>query len=216
MSFTDAEIEGAVQEFWRAREAGTQSARHDKAFLELIANELTRLGWPAHISRSFRDPSAIVAGHFRVAKSWDIVCRDSLGHPRICVEFKSQVDSYGNNENNRYEEALGSGLDLRARYGDEATLGFFLVICDESQTRTPTKRGDVAGLDPAFANTSHIDRRIIFAERIVEFQLNNHVLYGAAALLFVARDGSVAHPSNPELLLSGFPDRLVQAAGTRQ
>ncbi len=110
------------------------------------------------------------------------------GHPRICIEFKSQVDSYGNNENNRYEEALGSGLDLRARFGSTAILGFFLVICDEPKTRSITKRR-VADPDPVFVNTSHIDRRLIFAERIVQYQLTEAPLYDAACVLLVRRDG---------------------------
>lgn len=131
MPFSDEEIGGAVHAFWEARRAGTQSALHDKPFLQLIADELDRLGWPAHVARYAGDPEALVAGHFRVAKSWDIVCRDPNLQPRICVEFKSQVGSYGNNENNRYEEALGSGLDVRAKRGGGTALGFVLVICDD-------------------------------------------------------------------------------------
>src|SRR3989442_6891203 len=131
MPFSDEEIRAAVRDFWGARETGTQSGRHDRAFLELVANELTELGWPAQIRQQ-----SVVAGHFRVAKAWDIVCRDRNGHPRICIEFKSQVDSYGNNENNRYEEALGSGLDVRAHYG---------VPCQESETVSGVKRFELVG-----------------------------------------------------------------------
>lgn len=109
MPFTDEEIALAVSEFWSSRTGGTQSARHDKAFLRLIADELEELGWPAHVARSTNDPLAVVAGHFRVAKSWDIVCRDQEGIPRICVEFKSQVDSYGNNETTDTRRLLAAG-----------------------------------------------------------------------------------------------------------
>lgn len=209
MPFSDEEIEAAVRDFWGSRQTGTQSGRHDRAFLELVSSELSQLGWPAQIRQQ-----STVPGHFRVAKSWDIVCRDSRGHPRICIEFKSQVDSYGNNENNRYEEALGSGLDIRARYGGEATLGFFLVICDEAATRSVT-RSRITDIDPAFENTSHIDRRIIFAERIVGYQLTEARLYDAACVLLVGRDGTVKHPENPDLWLVNFPDKLVRAAGSR-
>lgn len=214
MPFSDSEIENAVAEFWGARESGTQSAKHDKAFLSLVANELEALGWPAHVAQGFSDPLAIVGGHFRAAKAWDIVCRDSKGEPRICVEFKSQVDSYGNNENNRYEEALGSGLDVRARYGSEAALGFFLVICDEEATRRIT-RDRLPDLDDIFKGTSHLDRRMIFAERIVEWELQQRPLYDAAAVLMVTRDGAFTHPRNPALWITGFPDKLARAAGTR-
>ena len=214
MPFSDNEIGAAVREFWTVRSTGTQSARHDKAFLKLIADELQSLGWPAHIAQSARDKDAVVAGHFRVAKSWDIVCRDAEGVPRICVEFKSQVDSYGNNENNRYEEALGSGLDIRAKHGSDTVLGFVFVICDEQASRsvTPTR---VAEPDPAFENSSHIDRRRVFSQRIVQYKLNGQSLYDAAALLLVRRDGTFEHPDNPGLRLVNFPDKLARAADVR-
>ena len=214
MPFTEDQIALAVQDFWGARSTGTQSAKHDKSFLKLIADELESLGWPAHIPQSFRDPGAVVAGHFRVAKSWDIVCRDSEGAPRICVEFKSQVDSYGNNENNRYEEALGSGLDVRAKHGSDTVLGFVFVICDEPATRSIT-RSRLADLDPAFANSSHVDRRKVFSERIVDYKLNGASLYDAAALLLVRRDGTFEHPDNPDLWLVNFADKLARAANDR-
>jgi hypothetical protein len=97
-------IADAVSQFWLGRTSGTQSAKHDKALLDLVASDLKALGWDTHIAGYANDPRAVVGGHFRPAKSWDIVCRTPDGDPRILVEFKSQVDSYGNNENNRYEE----------------------------------------------------------------------------------------------------------------
>ena len=217
MAITDSEIASAAAEFWTAREHGTQAARHDRIFLELLARELTSLGWPAQISRSFNDTSTVIAGHFRAAKSWDVVCRDSADQPRICIEFKSQVDSYGNNENNRYEEALGSGLDVRAHAHDrgaQVALGFFFVICDEPASRSIT-RERLPDLDPAFASTSHVDRRIVFAQRIVEYELNGLSLYDAAAVLLIRRDGTVEHPLNPDLHIANFPGKLAQAAGMR-
>lgn len=214
MPITDEEIAVAVNEFWAGRLSGTQAARHDKAFLNLIARELEHLGWPGHVAQYFGDRLAVVAGHFRVAKSWDIVCRDAAGIPKICVEFKSQVDSYGNNENNRYEEALGSGLDVRAKLGADTVLGFVYVICDEPPSRAIT-RDRLPDLDPVFSNSSHIDRRRVFSERIVEYKLNGNSLYDAAALLLVSRDGTFEHPDNANLRLVNFPDKLAKAADER-
>lgn len=215
MPISDQEITTAVLEFWAGRISGTQAAKHDKAFLNLLARELTELGWPAHVASHAGDRLATVAGHFRVGKSWDIVCRDStVEQPRICVEFKSQVDSYRNNENNRYEEALGSGLDARAKADAGLALGFVFVICDEPASRATTK-DRLPDLDPAFSRTSHIERRRIFTERIVEFQLNGRSLYDAASVLYVRRDGSWQNPENHELWLVNFADKLVRAIGGR-
>lgn len=209
---TDDELRRAVQKFWSGREGGTQAAAHDKEFLRLVAVDLEGLGWPGHVSSHAGDPKALVSGHFRPAKSWDIVCRDGSGKPRICVEFKSQVDSYGNNENNRYEEALGSGLDVRARHGEHVALGFFLVLCEEEQTTRPT-RERAPDLDPAFSGSSHVDRREIFARRITEFQINDMPFYDAAAILLVHRDGTFRTLNDPKLDPRTFAERLARAAG---
>lgn len=211
---SDEELAAAVAAFWASRAAGTQSAGHDKAFLELLARELGELGWPAHISRYASDPGALVGGYFRPAKAWDIVCRDSAGVPRICIEFKSQVDSYGNNENNRYEEALGSGIDARAGHGARLTLGFFLVLCEEDATLRPT-RERIGDGDPVFTRSSHIDRRAIFARRLVVFRVNDMPFYDAAALLLVRRDGSFRSLDDSTIDVKTFAERLVESAGDR-
>jgi hypothetical protein len=208
---TEDELSAAVHEFWSIRSTGTQSARHDKAFLNLIARELGDLGWPAHVSAYANDREALVGGFFRPAKAWDIVCRDAQGVPRICVEFKSQVDSYGNNENNRYEEALGSGIDARAGHGERLTLGFFLVLCEEELTTRKT-RERIADADPIFRESSHVDRRAIFARRLVEFHVNDMPFYDASALLLVHRDGTFRTLDDPAIDVCTFPERLAAAA----
>ncbi len=207
---TEGDLSTAVAEFWAARETGTQSGRHDKAFLNLIARELEALGVRPHVATHAGDREAVVPGHFRAAKSWDIVCRDSAGEVRACIEFKSQVDSYGNNENNRYEEALGSGLDVRASHGKDVALGFVFVLCDEQATTRPT-RDRAEGLDPAFAQTSHVDRRRTFLNRITDFRLNEMPFYDAAAMLLVTRAGSFRDLGDSNLDIRTFAERLMRA-----
>jgi hypothetical protein len=204
-------IADAIAQFWLGRTSGTQSAKHDKALLELVAADLKELGWDTHIAGYANDPRAVVGGHFRPAKSWDIVCRTPDGTPRILVEFKSQVDSYGNNENNRYEEALGSGLDARARFGAQLALGFFLVFCEEEATMRKT-RNRAEGLDPVFADSSHVQRREVFGQRIVAFRLNDMPFYDASAVLLVRRDGTFRYPADPDLDVRTFASRLSRAA----
>ena len=205
-------LSSAIAAFWLARERGTQSATHDRVFLALLQRELGEHGWPAEISTFAGSPRTIVSGHFRPAKSWDIVARDGAGAVRICVEFKSQVDSYGNNENNRYEEALGSGLDARARHGPTLRMGFVLVLCEEPATQRFT-RDRVPDVDPAFVGTSHVQRRELFARRIVDFAISNMPFYNASAVLFVQRDGTFRSPDDPDLDIHTFVDRLVGDMG---
>ncbi len=204
----EEKIAQAVAAFWSGRSRGTQAAVHDRAFLELIADDLSSNGYTPHVARGVSDHAARIGGYFRASKSWDIVCRNNRGELSVAIEFKSQVDSYGNNENNRYEEALGSGLDARARYGHAVLLGFVFVLCDEEATTRPTTM-DHGEITTEFRETSHVDRRALFARRITEFTVNQMPFYDAAAILLVSRDGGHRHPDDPELDLRTFVDRLL-------
>lgn len=61
-----------------------------------------------------------IPGYFRATKEWDmIVVHD--GHLIAAVEFKSQRGpSFGNNLNNRVEEAVGTAADLWTAYREGA------------------------------------------------------------------------------------------------
>jgi hypothetical protein len=205
---SDEAIAEAVATFWSGRIQGTQTAVHDRAFLELIAGDLTAKGYAPHVAQGISDAAARIGGYFRASKSWDIVCRDDEGRLSVAIEFKSQVDSYGNNENNRYEEALGSGLDARARYGHAVLLGFVLVLCDEEATTRPTTMVHDE-IHPEFRRTSHVDRRALFARRLTGFRVNQMPFYDAAAILLVSRDGAHRHLDDPALDLRTFADRLT-------
>ncbi len=211
---TDKELSAAIASFWSGRTGGTQAAVHDKAFLQLIATELERYSLTPHVAEGVSDSAARIGGFFRGSKSWDVVCRDPSGELRVAIEFKSQVDSYGNNENNRYEEALGSGLDARARYGESVLLGFVFVLCDEDATSRVTRltHDEIA---PEFRATSHAQRREIFARRLTQFEVNDMPFYDAAAVLLVARNGDHTHPGDPALDLRTFVDRLLHRLNPR-
>ena len=51
-------------------------------------------------------------GYFRSSKDWDLLIIAPTGKLIAAIELKSQVGSYGNNFNNRTEEAIGSAVDL--------------------------------------------------------------------------------------------------------
>jgi len=85
----------------------------------------------------FEDRRAALPGYFRPLKTWDLVVKygDALA---IAIELKSQIGSYGNNFNNRIEEALGSAVDLHYSY-TEGSLQSHLV---KNQSRAlPPFRG---------------------------------------------------------------------------
>jgi len=54
-------------------------------------------------------------GYFRPTKAWDLLVVRG-GQLVLALEAKSQVGSFGNNFNNRVEEAIGSAEDLWTAY----------------------------------------------------------------------------------------------------
>lgn len=86
-------------------------------FLNLVRDLLGEGGLPhAHI---YYEKSVEIPGWYRPEKKWDllIVAKNRL---LAGIEFKSQVGSFGNNFNNRTEEAIGSATDLWAAYCEGA------------------------------------------------------------------------------------------------
>ena len=63
------------------------------------------------------------------------------------VEVKSQVGSFGNNFNNRVEEALGNASDFWTAYGkgifkpsQKPWLGYLFMLEEDEKSLRPTKR----------------------------------------------------------------------------
>jgi hypothetical protein len=71
----------------------------------------------ADVSRDavHHDHSAVLPGYYRATKRWDIavVIDEEL---LAAMELKSIASSFGNNLNNRIEEAVGNNTDLYQAY----------------------------------------------------------------------------------------------------
>lgn len=85
-------------------------------------------------------------GFFRPTKQWDLlVVRD--GHLLAAMELKAQVGpSFGNNFNNRTEEAIGSATDLWTAYRENAFLhspqpwlGYLFLLEDDETSKRPVR-----------------------------------------------------------------------------
>jgi len=119
----DKLISGAVAHYWSTRKGqaekqaasgrvdqGARSAvtggAHMDGFLQIVTGLIVNAGVSSeHI---FYNRSLELPGFFRPTKEWDLlVVRD--GQLVMALEVKSQVGpSFGNNFNNRTEEAIGS------------------------------------------------------------------------------------------------------------
>jgi hypothetical protein len=165
------------------RSAVTGGAQMD-GFIEL----LTKLVIEAGIDRShvFYNESLELPGYFRPTKRWDflVVVKGQLV---AALESKSQVGpSFGNNFNNRTEEAMGSALDLWTAFREKAFgtgvrpwLGYMFLLDDCARSRAP-----VGVKEPhfkvfeEFRNSSYARRYEVFCRHLV---LERH--YDSAAFL---------------------------------
>lgn len=141
--------------------------------------------------------------YFRPAKNWDLLVL-YRGALIAAMEFKSQRGpSFGNNFNNRTEEALGLAADSqmaaeRGLFGHlKPWFGFVMFVerAPGSLSTVAVPRNMPFSADPIFAGASYIDRYRIFFERMV-VERN----YDAAALL-TAEAGSTDYVE-PSAVLS--------------
>lgn len=144
--------------------------------------------------------------YFRPTKDWDLIVKS--GSDLIAViEVKAHIGSFGNNFNNRVEEALGNATCFWASYA-EATftpsvrpwLGYLMML-EEAPGSTRPGRLQVPKhfpLRPEFNGVSYAQRYILFCERLVRERL-----YDATTFLMSNKeDGLKGEYSEPSLELS--------------
>ena len=123
----------------------------------------------------FRKRQLELPGFFRPTKEWDLVVVKK-GHLVAAIEAKSQVGpSFGNNFNNRTEEAMGSTLDLWTAFregafnvGIQPFLGYFFMLedCDASIRPVRVKEPHFK-VFPEFVGASYMKRYELFCRKLV-------------------------------------------------
>ncbi len=117
-------------------------------------------------------------GFFRPTKQWDLLILNK-GHLVAALEFKSQVGSFGNNFNNRTEEAIGTAHDLWTAYREGAFgeqpkpfIGWLMLLEDQTDSRSPVNDNSPHfPLFPEFKGASYADRYNILCKKLVQEQL---------------------------------------------
>lgn len=227
----------AVKHFWRVRrkqkkrqggksgkkDAGQRGSvtggKHADGFIKIVAEILKDSGIAdAHVYTT-KKRSRSLPSFFRPTKEWDVICKS--GDNLIAViEIKSHVGSFGNNFNNRVEEALGNATDFWAAYekglfkpSAQPFLGFLLLLEEHPKSVTPQKRDVKLPHYPIleeFQRISYIQRYILFCERLVRRKL-----YDATCLIMSNRKdgakGKYTEPS-PELEFRNFAAALAAKA----
>lgn len=129
-------------------------------------------------------------GYFRPTKLWDLLVLYK-GELIAAVELKSQVGpSFGNNFNNRTEEAIGTAHDLWTAFREEAFgkqprpfVGWLMVVEDAPASRKPVRNASPHfPVFEEFNGASYLKRYDLLCQRLVQERL-----YTTAAVLTAER-----------------------------
>jgi len=223
-------VRDAVAYYWTTRNSQqnrqTQVGRSDRGFRSAVTGGAQMNGFielfyqlalATGIDRSniFSRTTLELPGFFRPSKEWDflIVKNNEL---ILALEAKSQAGpSFGNNFNNRTEEAMGSALDLWTAFREGAFnsstqpfLGYFFMLedCPASQKSVQVREPHF-NVFPEFKNASYAKRYELFCRKLVR---ERH--YTASAFITSQRsaeiDGSYHEPAR-DLTISGFARSIV-------
>jgi Restriction endonuclease XhoI len=112
-------------------------------FVSLVRDYLCENGLPK--TQVYCQSRIELPGWYRPEKKWDLFVVEN-GQFLAGIEFKSQVGSFGNNYNNRTEEAIGSACDIWAAYREGAFkpsarpwLGYMMLLEDSADSSRPVR-----------------------------------------------------------------------------
>jgi len=208
MPSLEVQVGEAIKLFWLTREkqgknqgaksgqkdAGLRTAvtggKHLDGFTKICRDMFVEAGVPeAHV---FWKTKRQLPGYYRAEKDWDLVVVAD-GALLAVIEFKAQVGpSFGNNFNNRTEEAIGNATDLWAAYREGAFepsarpwLGYVFILEDCPKSRAPvTVREPHFDVFPEFKDSSYAVRYEILLTKLLRERL-----YDGASLLLTTRVG---------------------------
>lgn len=235
MDDLESDVRNAVRHFWRtrtdqsskqtlaeARDRGSRAAVTGGKQMDGFVRLVRRLLIEAKVPESCIaiDKRVELPGWFRAEKKWDLV----IVHQQeliAAVEFKSQIGpSFGNNFNNRTEEALGSATDIWAAYREGAFkpssrpfLGYLMLLedCDRSRSAVKTAAPHFP-VFPEFQGASYRDRYAILIEKMLRDRLYD----GACFLLSQTESSDTGEYTEPhaELTFRKFITPLLARVAT--
>tara|TARA_R110002051_G_scaffold37159_6_gene80050 strand:- start:3400 stop:4125 length:726 start_codon:yes stop_codon:yes gene_type:complete len=205
----------AVMAFWGNREkarqkqieagvvdqgerAGVTGGKNMDGFTALVM-DLVRANGLEHAQIHQTRALLTLPGFFRPTKLWDLLVMVD-GRLIAAVELKSQVGpSFGNNYNNRTEEAIGTAHDLWTAYREGAFgkhsrpfVGWLMMVEDAPESRRPVNdRSPHFPIFPEFQGASYLKRYDVLCQRLIQEQL-----YTTASVIAsprtAAQDGAFA------------------------
>jgi hypothetical protein len=214
-------VTNAVRHFWETRSGQTKkqqdAGRSDQGSRGAVTGGKQMDGFvvlvreiidDAGLSQDciFAEQCLELPGYFRPEKKWDLIVVD--GEVLVAaIEFKSQIGpSFGNNFNNRSEEAIGTAQDIWTAYregafstSDRPWLGYVMMLEDCPRSTSPVSvRQPHFPVFPEFVNASYSDRYQLLINKLVRERL-----YDSACFLLSSRQaGSQGRFTYPDQNLS--------------
>lgn len=202
----------AIQFFWESRESATQkqieSGKADQGersgvtagknmnkFLSLIQKIITENGLHEGAVIYKQRASLALPGFFRPTKLWDllVIYKTQL---IAAIELKSHIGpSFGNNFNNRVEEAIGNAHDLwtafrKNAFGEQPRpfVGWLMMVEDTEKSRCPVRdKSPNFPIFNEFERASYQERYNLLCKKMMQ-----EGLYTSATVIAASRT-----PTNP-------------------
>ncbi len=158
--------------------AGVTGGKNMDGFLALI-QEVSRANGLADAQMMIGRSLLTLPGFFRPTKLWDLLI---INRHRLvaALELKSQVGpSFGNNFNNRAEEAIGTAIDLWTAFREGAFgeaprpfVGWLMLVEDAPGSRRPVRDASPHFAPfPEFKSASYLERYNILCRKLTQESL---------------------------------------------
>jgi len=222
----------AVKAFWGNREAarqkqiesgkadqgeraGVTSGKNMDGFIALVL-DIVRANGLVHAQIHQKRAVLTLPGYFRPTKLWDLLVIHK-GELIAAIELKSQVGpSFGNNFNNRTEEAIGTAHDLWTAYREKAFgkqsrpfVGWLMMVEDAPESTSPVR--DASPHFPVFEEfkgASYLKRYDLLCQKLMREQL-----YTTAALITSTRRAAATGKFAEMSAITGLKTFVTTLAG---
>lgn len=155
-------------------------------------------------------------GYFRPTKLWDLLVINR-GNLVAAIELKSHIGpSFGNNFNNRTEEAIGTSHDLKlalreGAFGDHPLpfVGWMIMVEDAAGSRSAVRDSSPHfPVFPEFQGASYLKRYDILCQRLIKEQL-----YSAASVIASPREAVTSGAYSDLSEMTSFKTFVTSLAG---
>lgn len=169
--------------------AGVTGGKNMDGFIAMVI-DLVNANGLSHAQILKNKAALTLPGYFRPTKLWDLLVINE-GRLIAAIELKSQVGpSFGNNFNNRTEEAIGTAHDFWTAYREGAFgkhprpfVGWLMLVEDAPSSRSPVRdRSPNYPVFPEFQGASYLKRYDVLCQRLAQEQL-----YSTASIMATPR-----------------------------